>query len=133
MLSGAGLLVVMDKRCWLKEHVGAKMMRSKGSDPTNGCRFTQKKLKGQVWLAPAESRVLLHNVSWETYESLLTDLEDCSAPRLTYDRGELEIMSPEAKHEAINEAVKVLVSVLCEERKLDVHAFGSTTFKREDT
>ena len=90
-----------------------------------------KEAEGQVSLAPAESRVLLHNVSWETYESLLTDLEDCSAPRLTYDRGELEIMSPEAKHGAINEAVKVLVSVLCEEWKLDVHALGSTTYKRK--
>jgi Uma2 family endonuclease len=34
---------------------------------------------------PAEARVVLHNVSWETYERLLSDLEDCSAPRLTYD------------------------------------------------
>src|SRR6266550_3716273 len=85
----------------------------------------------QVSLEPAESRVLLHNVSWETYEGLLTDLENYSAPRLTYDRGELEIMSPEAKHEAINEAVKVLVSVLCEEWKLDVHPLGSTTYKRK--
>ena len=27
-------------------------------------------------IEPAESRVLLHNVSWKTYEALLDDLED---------------------------------------------------------
>ena len=82
-------------------------------------------------LEPGESRVVLHNISWESYEGLLADLEDCSAPRLTYDRGELEIMSPDAKHESINEALKVLLSVVCEEWKMDVHALGSTTYRRK--
>lgn len=90
-----------------------------------------KEVEPHVPLEAAESRVLLHNVSWKTYERLLTDLKDSSAPRLTYDRGELEIMSPHEKHEAINEAIKVLVSVLCEQWKLDVHALGSTTWKRK--
>jgi Uma2 family endonuclease len=87
--------------------------------------------QSQVLVEPAESRVLLPGVGWDTYERLLADLADCSGPRLTYDRGELEIMSPNAKHEAINEAVKVMISVLCEEWKLDVHALGSTTYKRK--
>lgn len=33
--------------------------------------------------------VLLHNVSWATYESLLRDHPDAASPRLTYDRGDL--------------------------------------------
>ena len=84
-----------------------------------------------VPVEPAESRVVLHNLSWETYEALLADLEDCSAPRLTYDRGELEIMSPGLKHELTNEAVKLLLSALGEEWNLDILGAGSTTFKRK--
>src|SRR5688500_12174775 len=42
----------------------------------------------------AEQRVLLHNISWETYERLLDERGDSRVPRLAYDRGELEIMSP---------------------------------------
>jgi Uma2 family endonuclease len=52
--------------------------------------------------SPPEQRVLLHNVSWETYERLLADLADSAAPRLTFDRGTLEIMSPTAEHEKHN-------------------------------
>ena len=42
-------------------------------------------------LSPPEQKVALHNVSWETYERLLADLQDGSAPRLTYDRGRLRL------------------------------------------
>ena len=39
-------------------------------------------------------RVTRRHVSWETYERLLAEHEQCSSPRFTYDRGVLEIMSP---------------------------------------
>ena len=35
----------------------------------------------------AEQRMVLHNVRWETYERLLAEQADSSAPRFTYDRG----------------------------------------------
>ena len=34
-----------------------------------------------------EQRIVLHNISWETYERLLADHENASAPRFTYDHG----------------------------------------------
>ena len=39
--------------------------------------------------SPAEQRVVLNNVRWETYERLLEDYLDSSAPRFTYDQGVL--------------------------------------------
>ncbi len=42
----------------------------------------------------AEQRFVIHDVSWETYEQLLKNYESSSAPRFTYDQGDLEIMSP---------------------------------------
>src|SRR5206468_2708611 len=81
---------------------------------------------------PSEERIALRNIRWETYESLLVDLADCSAPRLTYDRGTLEIMSPFAEHEVCNHTLALLVELIAEERDLDLANLGCTTFKRED-
>lgn len=41
-----------------------------------------------------EERFVLRKVTWETYEQLLKNYESFSAPRLTYDGGDLEIISP---------------------------------------
>lgn len=83
-------------------------------------------------LTPPEERVLLQDVSWETYERLLADQQEKSAPRLTYDGGVLEIMSPSGEHEEINDLIKQLVFVLAEEMDVELRSFGSKTFKRAD-
>ncbi len=83
-------------------------------------------------VAPPEQRVVLRDVSWETYERLLADLENSSAPRLTFDRGVLEIMSPLSEHEKANRTISLLVEVFAEEMGLEIENLGSTTFKRED-
>ena len=79
-----------------------------------------------------ERRILLRNVSWDTYERLLADQVDRSAPRLTFDRGELEIMSPSPDHERYNDAVRVIIDVLADELRMEIESLGATTFKRED-
>ena len=56
-----------------------------------------------------DRKVILHNVRWETYERLLAEQESSSAPRLTYDRGELEIMSPSMEHEEYNRTIALRV------------------------
>ena len=83
-------------------------------------------------LSPPEQRVILHNVSWETYERLLTDLHDSSAPRMTYDRGTLEIMSPSSEHERYNRTASQIVEELAVEMNMNIDSLGSTTFRRED-
>jgi Uma2 family endonuclease len=83
-------------------------------------------------LSPPEQKVILTGVSWNTYEQLLADLENQSAPRLSFDRGLLEIMSPSSEHERYNRTVALLVEVLAEELDIDVDNLGSTTFRRED-
>ena len=37
-----------------------------------------------------EQRIVLDNISWEIYESLLLAHLDCSVPHFTYDKGQLE-------------------------------------------
>ena len=83
-------------------------------------------------LRTTEQRVLLDNIAWDLYESLLMAHRDRSVPRFTYDRGQLEIMSPSAEHEQIKETVTLLVNIVAEETSTNVEGFGSTTFRRED-
>jgi len=83
-------------------------------------------------ISPPEQRVLLRNVSWETYERLLAENLERSSPRFTYDRGLLEIMSPSAEHEWYNRLVSDLVKLLARELRIDVLDLGSTTFEREE-
>jgi len=79
-----------------------------------------------------DTTIVLPNVSWETYERLLEDLADCSAPRLTYDRGRLEIMSPTPEHEKLNRTINLIVEIVAAELDIHVEVLGSTTFKRMD-
>jgi Uma2 family endonuclease len=83
-------------------------------------------------MSPSEQRVVLRDIRWETYERLLKDLEDCSAPRLTFDQGVLEIMSPFSDHEEDNRNLSLLVEVFAEEFAVEIRNLGSTTFKREE-
>ena len=82
--------------------------------------------------SPAEQRILLSNVSWETYERLLEDHRDSSAPRFTFDRGMLEIISPSPEHEKFNRRIAQLVLAVTEEMGIESEDLGSTTFRRED-
>jgi Uma2 family endonuclease len=81
---------------------------------------------------PSEQRVVLRNIGWATYERLLADNENNSAPRFAYDRGELEIMSPSTEHEKFNRRIAQLVLAVAEEIGIEAEDLGSTTFRRED-
>lgn len=83
-------------------------------------------------LSPSEQRVIIEDVSWQTYEQLLADLAGRSAPRLAYDCGTLEIMSPTPRHEELNRNLALIVTILAAALGLDVRNLGSTTFRRED-
>jgi Uma2 family endonuclease len=79
-----------------------------------------------------EQRVVLHNLSWQTYERLLKELAGCSSLRLTYHRGTLEIMSPSGEHEELNRSLAYLIEALVTELDLESRSLGSATFRRED-
>jgi Uma2 family endonuclease len=81
--------------------------------------------------SPAEDRFILRDVSWETYEQLLSNYQDSGSPRFAYDRGVLEIMSPSSEHEELSDIIAQLVYILAEEWNIEYRSFGSTTFKRE--
>jgi Uma2 family endonuclease len=86
-------------------------------------------------LTPPEEvtqRVIIDNISWETYQRLLEERGESSQPRYAYDRGRLEIMVTSYEHENLNHDIAILVELIAEELELDLAGAGSTTFNRED-
>jgi Uma2 family endonuclease len=79
----------------------------------------------------ANGPVLLSGVRWQTYQALLDDLGDRHI-RLTYDRGNLEIMAPLSRHERYSYLLGELVRALARVAKVPVICAGSTTFRRKD-
>lgn len=71
-----------------------------------------------------EQRTLLHHISWQLFENLLTELGDSRTCRLTYDQGDLEIMAPTFTHESANRVIEVLIGVLVEELGADNRWFS---------
>jgi Uma2 family endonuclease len=80
---------------------------------------------------PPPGRCLqLSGVDWETYSRLLHAFAERPGIRLTYDRGELEIMSPLLEHDDDGQFLADLVFVLTEELGLPLKRGGSTTLRR---
>lgn len=79
---------------------------------------------------PPGQRVLLHEVSWQEFESLLDELGHRSA-RIAYDKGILEIMTPLPEHEDDKEIIGDLVKALLEELDIEFRSLGSTTYKNQ--
>ncbi|MDY6783038.1 MAG: Uma2 family endonuclease [Cyanobacteriota bacterium] len=77
-------------------------------------------------------RVLLQEISWQTYQLLVKDFEKQPAIRLTYDKGWLEIRMPLDPHETYKKLIGRLVEALTEELEIEIRSLGSRTCDRED-
>lgn len=80
----------------------------------------------------AENRVLLHNISWQTFKTMLAEMGSNRNSRLAYDNGTLEIMTPQMPHENSNRVIEGFVVVLCEELGWEIRRAGSLTLTRDD-
>jgi Uma2 family endonuclease len=80
---------------------------------------------------PLGSRFILHDVSWQGYETLLREVGDRHV-FITYDRGTLEFMSPSPKHERVSSLITRLIWAYTEELRIPIATFGMTTWRRED-
>jgi Uma2 family endonuclease len=69
---------------------------------------------------PNEQRVVLPSVSWSEFETLLKELGSNRTTRLTYDRGQLEMMTPLPEHDRCNRLIESLVMVLVDELRLSI-------------
>ena len=84
----------------------------------------------QIIVQPGQ-QLLLKNISWQQFETILDELGESRAARLSYSNGWLEIMVPLPEHEKNKEIIGDLVKILLEELEIDFEPLGSTTFKSE--
>ena len=78
-----------------------------------------------------ETRMVLENVAWETYVEL-ADQRSGSIPRMTYDNGVLEMMSPKREHENIGRLIGRIVETYSELMDIEIISVASVTVKRSD-
>jgi Uma2 family endonuclease len=80
----------------------------------------------------AGRQILLENISWETYERLLREVGERHI-RMTYDNGDLEIMTLSFGHENVAELLARLVGMLTLVLNVPMQSGGSTTLKKKLT
>lgn len=79
----------------------------------------------------SETRIVLENVSWEIFVAL-ADERRGSVPRLSYNEGVLEMMSPKRKHENISCLLGRMIEAYSEIRGIEILSVASVTVKRGD-
>lgn len=82
---------------------------------------------------PPGQRVLLHDVTWHEFESILEELGERRGTRIAYDNGILEIMAPLPEHESDKELISDFLKAFLEEQEVEFLTLGSTTFKNPQT
>lgn len=78
-----------------------------------------------------EQRVVLPNVSWQQFETLLSELGVERQTRLTYLRGKLEMMTPVEAHERCSKLIDSLILVLADELKVPLTPVLPVLLKHE--
>jgi Uma2 family endonuclease len=75
--------------------------------------------------------VILRDVTWEDYKRVLAMRGDRAGPRLAFDNGCLQIMSPSREHESIKSWIGCLLEVFCLERGIPFRTYGSWTLQNK--
>jgi Uma2 family endonuclease len=81
---------------------------------------------------PAEARVVLRGVSWQTFQALLADVGDDRAWRFAYDQGVLEIRMPLPNHEEPKRLIESFVEALVDELGIELRSLDALTLEREE-
>ena len=79
---------------------------------------------------PTEQRLRLCCIPWEGYVAFSNGLGERHI-RVTYDRGEMEIMTLSPRHENRKTILGRLIEALTEELDIDIAGFGSMTCQRK--
>ncbi|MBW4680888.1 MAG: Uma2 family endonuclease [Microcoleus vaginatus WJT46-NPBG5] len=80
----------------------------------------------------AGSMITIHNLSWQEFEEILTELGEQRNTRIAYYRGTLEIMSPLALHERPHRIIAYILTTILDAQGQEWEDFGSTTLKQPD-
>jgi Uma2 family endonuclease len=89
-------------------------------------------LEPKLELEMDENHIVLEDVSWGTYDSLLRDFEVSGQhKRITYNDGRMVIVSPLFKHERWKKLLGRIVEAVTDERNIEIISAGSTTWRQK--
>jgi Uma2 family endonuclease len=88
-------------------------------------------LKFEQLIIPPGHQLLIKEISWSMYESILDSLGEHRGTRIHYSQGWLEIMTPLPEHEDNKVIMSNLIEIILEELDIEFRNLGSTTFKNE--
>ena len=80
-----------------------------------------------------DQRIILHDIDWWKFETMLAIRGDRAGVRLTYLEGELEIMSPSRTHESIKKMLGRLIEAYADHQGLILEGYGSMTMRNAPT
>ena len=80
-------------------------------------------------VSDTDDRVLIYNVSWLQYETMLGWRGDKSVPRYAYLRGTLEVRSPSRNHERIKSFIGCIVEAYMLAAGVEFSPVGSWTLR----
>jgi Uma2 family endonuclease len=78
-----------------------------------------------------EARCVLHGVPWTTYDDLTRSNEN-NHLRLTYDQGDLEVMSPSGRHARISHVIGAAIYEWIMLNRITAEFGGNMTLKRRE-
>ena len=82
---------------------------------------------------PPGASLQLQDVSWEEYQRLLDGLDERPRFKMTYNFGDLHIMTKTFRHESFANLFGFLIVVLAEELDFEFISGGTTTLSSENT
>ena len=80
---------------------------------------------------PAETRVVIADVTWEFYESFVESIADGENIRVAFDGKDIEVMTLGPFHESLGGIVAVFIATIATELGIEHQQVGSTTWKRK--
>jgi Uma2 family endonuclease len=84
----------------------------------------------QIVVSPGQ-QLLLQDINWDEFETILEELGENRSARISYSRGMLEIMAPLPEHEVCKKILGTLVETLLDELGIDFWPLGSVTIKNK--
>ena len=82
-------------------------------------------------VVPPGQTVVLQDINWADFESILEELGEDRSSRIAYDGNTLSIMTPLPEHEVNKVLIGDLVKTLLEELDIEFWSLASTTFKNK--
>src|SRR5947199_4355762 len=79
---------------------------------------------------PVDSKLVLHDVSWDEYEALMHQLVDPAGLHIAYDDGTLQIMTTLAEHERYARFFEKLCTIISLRRRINIISVGSATMRK---